>query len=197
MNTIRAFLAIETPPEIQNKLKSLIARFNQPANHSIRWVKAENIHLTLKFFGETPKDKIELLTYRMQQEFKDLPPMQLTVGSFGAFPNLGHPRVFWCGVQAGNELKDIQKRIDSISSDFGFPAENRPFSPHLTLGKVNDRAELEDVRKVSDLIRQSPAETIGVIRVTQLTVFSSKLSPGGSIYSPIFCIDLKDLNLNN
>lgn len=197
MNTIRAFLAIETPIDIQINLKNIIARLNLPANHSVRWVKADNIHLTLKFYGETPKEKIELLVTKMQQELKDYLPMQLTVSGIGAFPNLSRPRVFWCGIQAGNELVEIQKRIDSISSAFGFPQENRPFSPHLTLGRVNDRAEFEEVRRVSELIRSSSVETIGAIQVSRLTIFSSKLSPGGSIYSPVFHINLKDPSLKS
>jgi RNA 2',3'-cyclic 3'-phosphodiesterase len=190
LNLIRAFLAIEIPAEIQQKLKTLVMPLSRQPGQAVRWVKAENVHLTLKFFGDTEKARLEKLNGCLQRGLAGHLPFQLQVGGFGAFPNFNRPRVFWCGLSQAPELNALLEVVENVTAANGFPAENRPFSPHLTLGRAGDHAAPQDLQQIAAAFRQFPADSLGVVPVTGLIIFSSQLSRGGSIYTPLYHIPL-------
>ncbi|MHC1784268.1 MAG: RNA 2',3'-cyclic phosphodiesterase [Anaerolineaceae bacterium] len=192
MNLVRAFLAIEIPADIQQKLKLLTSRLSRGPNSPVRWVKSDNIHLTLKFFGDTEVSRLEKLNACLRQEMVEQVPFELEVGGFGAFPNLNRPRVFWCGLKMTPELKAIVEMVESASTAMEFEPENRPFSPHLTLGRRSERAVPGALQDIVTAFRGFPAEPIGTVSVSELVIFRSQLSPGGSIYTPIFQIPFSD-----
>jgi 2'-5' RNA ligase len=185
MDAIRAFIAIELPGEIQEKLGQLIRQVQEHAPKAVRWVPANNIHLTLKFLGNISPSNLNTLIASLQMEALRHRVMQFCVGGIGAFPNRSRPRVVWAGVTAPPELLVLQQGIDRETSRLGYPGEERGFSPHLTLGRVSQHANAQEVRQVGDALARMSVGELGWVVVKQLILFRSDLQPGGAVYSQL------------
>ena len=149
--TLRTFIAIKLPDavtaainEVQEGLRS----------HGIklRWVKPENIHLTLKFLGDIEKDTIEKIKETIYDSVNSLDPVSLFAKGVGVFPGIKRPRVVWVGVAGEIEsLIGLQKRLEEGLEHLGFEKETRPFKGHLTVGRVKGRI---DPKKLGDVIKK-------------------------------------------
>lgn len=192
METIRAFIAIELPPDIQTGLNRVLKQL-APATKAVRWVPAANIHLTLKFLGDTPVDKVEQLKNAIKIEALQHEPFEIQAGTLGAFPSPRRPRVVWIGVQAPNELSELAEGIETATIPLGFPSEGRPFSPHLTLGRVSQHAAQDEINKLADLLLKTQVGSLGTAKVTGVHFFRSDLRPGGAVYTSLFQADFKNL----
>lgn len=185
METIRSFIAIELPATIQVELGRVIKQLG-PATRAVRWVPAQNIHLTLQFLGDVEASAVANLQATLKQEAKLRRPFEIHVGQSGAFPNLRRPRVIWIGVQAPPELADLQRGIARALAPLGYPPEDRPFSPHLTLGRVSQHAAPEEIGKLANLLAKTTVGELGICSVHAVQLFRSDLRPTGSIYSRLF-----------
>jgi 2'-5' RNA ligase len=185
MTAIRAFIAIELPAEVRARLGELSEKLQRSLPPVIRWVPANNIHLTLKFLGDTSPTNLEFLAKIMAAEAARRSCFEFTIGGLGTFPSIRRPRVIWVGVQAPRELDHLQRAIEAEAPRLGYSPDGRPFSPHLTLGRVNQNASPEDVRKISDLILKYPHKNLGSVCVEQVVLFRSDLSQKGATYVPL------------
>lgn len=177
---MRAFLAIEIPAEICKKIRDLIEVL-QRTTPNVRWARAEGLHLTLKFIGQVPLEKIEEI--QAQLASLRLPaPLPLRVQGFGYFPNERSPRVIWLGVEAGPQLAELAGRIEEGLYRLGIPKEDRPFSSHLTLGRLRAPDKLLALR---ELLRQREPLEMGSFTAEEFYLYESQLSPGGSLYRKI------------
>ena len=113
METIRAFIAIELPSQVQKKLGEVINRLKRAPVESVRWVQPHNIHITLKFLGDVPINQIPILTQVLKDETLRHKPFEISIGGLGAFPNLRKPRVIWVGVEAPPGLARLQAGIET------------------------------------------------------------------------------------
>lgn len=148
-----------------------------------RWLKPEGIHLTLKFIGYIEETQIDPISDAVCQVITDQKPLVLKVEGIGVFPNLKRPRVIWVGLTGDiGRLMLIQKRIEESLSLLGFPVENRPFSPHLTVGRVPSPKKLADL---TDRIRELEGITFDSFTVNELVLYQSTLRPTGAIYTPL------------
>jgi RNA 2',3'-cyclic 3'-phosphodiesterase len=191
MNLIRAFIAIHLPTEIQSQLAVVQTTLNKAGHLPVRWVPPANIHLTLKFLGEVNKDQIEKIGQILADITALQPPFQFTVRGCGAFPNIRKPRVIWAGLDYPPALKDLQSAIDRQTAALGFPPEDRPFSPHLTLGRVDPQANPVELTILSDALTNAQIGQLGLVYVDSLVLFRSDLHPGGSIYTPIMQVGFR------
>jgi 2'-5' RNA ligase len=189
METIRAFIAIELAKEIQTGLDRVLSLL-RPAAKAVRWVPAGNIHLTLKFLGDTPVDKIELVKGALEDETRQQKRFTIQVGTLGAFPNLRRPRVIWVGVQAPADLANLAARLEKATAALGFPPEERPFSPHLTLGRVSQHATPDETSSLAELLANTHVGSLGISSVDQIHLFRSDLRPGGAFYTSLFKANL-------
>lgn len=193
-DAIRAFIAIELPPAIRQALAAIgseiQARAGAGARKAIRWVPAENIHLTLKFLGEVSSGNLQALAGMLRNETRRHPAFGFSVGGLGAFPNPHRPRVVWVGVEAPGELSTLQRAIEAEARHLGYPAEERPFSAHLTLGRISQNARPEEVSLVSRALADVKVEKVGQVEVKQVHLFRSDLLPTGAVYSRLFSFDL-------
>lgn len=194
MAVIRAFIAIEFPSEIQQRLEQVSRQVQQclsslPGN-IVRWVPAENIHLTLKFLGDVSVANLDLLNEMLLAEAQEHRSFELSVGGLGAFPNLHHPRVLWVGIQAPPELAVLQSGIESRMEKLGYPREERPFSPHLTLGRVTRNASNTEARQIGNALQSAKVGFLGVVWAGEVRLFKSVLQPGGSVYTSLFTAPL-------
>ncbi len=189
METIRAFIAIELSKEIQAGLEGVLSRL-RPATKAVRWVPAVNIHLTIKFLGDTPVEQIEPLKRSRESEASRHQPFEIQVGTLGAFPNPRRPRVIWIGVQAPAGLAALASGVEKAVQSLGFTPEERPFSPHLTLGRVRQQASFDEVGALAELVAKTRVESLGITRVDKIHLFKSDLRPAGAVYTSLFAAGL-------
>lgn len=178
---MRLFVAVPFPAEVKNELGKLIDDWRRERD-KVSWVKKENLHLTLKFLGETPLEKLEPLKKNLGNGLNGPAKFQLSLSGAGAFPNLNRARVIWIGVTEGKEkLAGLAQKVEEATRPLGFPAENRDFSAHLTVGRVKDGRLSE---RLSAKVSACTFEAKGII-VSEVILFQSELAPGGSIYTPL------------
>jgi RNA 2',3'-cyclic 3'-phosphodiesterase len=182
MSLIRAFLALEIPPSLQKSISAHSAVLKQALPDTIRWVATERIHLTLKFLGDTSPASLQDLTHALSAVIAQQPPFDISAGGFGVFPNPKRPRILWIGVQAPPDLERLTRAIETTCARLGYPPEEKPFNPHLTLGRLRDGADLSALRPALQGIEIGP---LGSLTVSSVTLFRSDLRPQGPNYTPL------------
>ena len=134
---IRSFVALEFPTPIQDEIFRQTTHLRKLYPFpSIRWVKPDNIHLTLKFLGDISLSDLESINIELVREASIIKPFFISFTHLGVFPNLKNPRIIWIGVKSPEILGLLQRSIERIVSRFGIESEKRSFSPHLTLGRI-------------------------------------------------------------
>lgn len=191
MAMIRAFIAIDLSAEIQRRLDEVAGQLKQRLSGGpIRWVPVDNIHLTLKFLGDVSLANLEMLKKILHSEVGRHHSFEMSVGELGAFPTLRRPRVIWIGVEAPPELMAIQTGIEDETARLGYAREERPFSPHLTMGRVSRNATSQDAHRISEVLGSYKAGFLGATRVQMVHLYRSDLQPGGAVYSRLFSASL-------
>ncbi|MHB0987081.1 MAG: RNA 2',3'-cyclic phosphodiesterase [Bellilinea sp.] len=185
MDVIRAFIAIELNPEIRLQLGQLIQKFKALHIHAVRWVAVENIHLTLKFLGDVNLTDLDRLSRILLSKAAEFSLITFQVSGMGAFPSNRKPRVVWVGLQASSVLQELQAAIEDAATQIGIPAEERRFSPHLTLGRVRNDASPADLQALSSALTAMQASDLGSMTASSFTLFRSDLRPQGALYTPL------------
>lgn len=172
---MRAFIAVEVPEAIRRKITETIDTFR--SNQPVKWVETQNLHITLKFLGEVPDEKVERVIELVEQLKVDFKPFEVSLANFGCFPDKKNPRVLWVGVKSGaEELIKIEQRLESALAQEGFEIEKR-FHPHLTVGRTKARCEVAVV--LGKPFSSEPFTVKG------LTLFKSTLTPQGPVYEAV------------
>jgi 2'-5' RNA ligase len=185
---MRTFIAIELPEEIRNALAQLQDRLKK-SGADVKWVEPKNIHLTLKFLGEINDNQLEKIVKILEGVSGGQKGFLMRLSSVGAFPNMNYPRVIWIGIDQGErETKEIAKELEDRIVSVGIPKEERPFSSHITIGRV--RSFLNKDKLASELKSINSLEAKEVA-VTKITLFKSTLSPKGPVYEALKEINLK------
>lgn len=177
---MRTFIAIDLSPEIKARLALLVERL-APLSREVKWVRQDGMHLTLKFLGEVDDGQAARVEDLLQTIAPRCDPIPMTVKGTGSFPpGSRSPKVLWVGVEAGPSLASFQEEVEGGCEKLGFVREDRPFRPHLTLGRVKSPSGLGPVLSAFE---QSRDESFGEMPVRRLTFFQSRLRPGGAEYS--------------
>lgn len=179
---VRSFLAVELPRAILDRIGE-VQRELKSSNADVRWVNPGNIHLTLKFFGNIEETEIDSILMAIEEPVRTTSPISITVRGVGGFPGLKNPRVIWVGLhdEKGASVS-LQKRLEGELGKIGFPPEDRPFHPHLTLGRMrSNRGKDELVGRM----RRFKEEGFGQFQVDKVILFRSDLRPTGPIYTPL------------
>ncbi len=181
---IRTFLAVDIPKEIKDSMEKIQYRLrNSLKEGMIRWTKPNSVHLTIKFFGSISDRDIEHITGLLKDSVKGFKPFELTAEKVGVFPNARQPRVLWLGITGGdNSFMTLQKQIDDDLHGIGFPREERPFRPHLTLGRTKAHRGIEGLSGVLEEFKDYRA---GTFPAAGLTLYRSDLRPEGPIYTKL------------
>ena len=139
----------------------------------------ENIHITLKFLGNTDETLIESIREVLHKKISPYPPFYIKIAGVGYFPGGRHPRVIWVGLEDTGILQDIHKDIDKEMTRFGYQPETRPFSPHITIGRVRSARKMtEGLKKLEEL----RAVSFDDVYVKGLSLMKSELKPSGAQY---------------
>ncbi len=184
--TSRLFIAISLPADVKMALQHSIDLLQQQiSNKTVRWVKPDNIHLTLRFLGDTAVSKIPQLTAALDELNAVQQSFSLQLNQLGCFPNKKHPRVLWVGLQGEiRQLIALKQAVDHTLQQVDYPLETRKYNPHLTIGRVKDSAKLGRMKWGGDVAPQ-------LFSVTAVTLYQSELTPNGAIYTKLHTIQLQ------
>ena len=187
MSVVRAFIAVDLPPDLQERLAEVTKELKmQMGDVPVRWVPAKNMHLTLKFLGDVSLSNLNVLQDILRGEAMDREQMVISLGGVGAFPKIRHPRVVWVGVEGPPELISLQRGVDNQTARVGYSRERKPFLPHITLGRVSRNATPEQVRIVGEVLNTLNIGYVGTARIKGVHLYRSDLQSSGAVYSQIF-----------
>lgn len=177
MKTVRAFIAIELSTEMKAVLGDVVTLLQQmAATRAVKWVTPERMHLTLRFLGDTPVERLDAVRAVMDEAGARQKPFELALDRLGCFPNERQPRVIWVGVSGeADRAVALHGALSETLAQAGWEQEGRPFQPHLTLGRVKERGariELPWGKRVAGAKSQ----------VGEMTLFESQLRPEGPLY---------------
>jgi 2'-5' RNA ligase len=184
---IRCFIAFELPQSAKEGL-ARIQEAMKRAGGGIGWVKPTGMHLTLNFLGNIKEKQIDELKLAMGESVAGFEPMELVFSEVGAFPNTRNSRVIWVGLAGHTDsLTAIKQRLDQFLQPLGFEPEQRPFKPHLTLGRVKKRINPTLLTKVISetvIVEKEP------FTISHLILYESQLFPVGAEYTPLVTVAL-------
>jgi 2'-5' RNA ligase len=170
-------------PEVENALASFVDETRGLAS-GIRWVRRTNLHLTLRFLGDAADPRhLTALHEKLTEIAAQTAPFVIDARGTGAFPNLGRPRVIWAGL-AGDELVHLAARVEDAAVDAGFTRERRPYSPHLTIGRVRDLRGWPAARRA---IESAAGRQFGSSTCESVILYRSVLGPETSTYHELAC----------
>jgi 2'-5' RNA ligase len=181
-NTIRTFLAIELPEKITYTI-SKVQEEIKSYGLKIRWVRPENIHLTLKFLGDIKTADTEKVARAVSESVTGHPPISLAVKGIGVFPGIKKPRVLWLGISKQVDLLTaLQKTLDDKLEAMGFPKEKRPFRGHLTLGRIKS---IIDPKTLHDVLKEFTMFESEHFFADRIILYKSDLKPKGAVYTKL------------
>ena len=185
MQTLRTFIAIELDEELRENLRRLQSGLRERvAPRSVRWVRPEGVHLTLKFLGDTPAGEVDEVKAALAIAASQIEPFTFYVGGLGCFPNSRRPRVVWVGIQEPTgRLARLREAIEDQVAPLGFPTERRSFHPHLTLGRVQGYANKSEVREIGEVVATTITGTVDEVAVASVCYIKSDLKPTGAVYT--------------
>ena len=180
MPQVRTFIAVDLSAEICSRIQELIDQLRL-AEARVSWTKPGNVHLTLKFLGDTDEQRLPDVCRAVGDAARGTQPVSIRVRGLGAFPHVQRPRTIWVGIAEGaEEIGALAEAVAGALHALGFPRESRPFSPHVTVGRVRER-----VSGQSELIRRLREKADfegGSALVQEVVVYASLLRPEGPTY---------------
>lgn len=182
--SFRLFVAIDLPPDLKSLLGELQTEMRQHTR-AVRWTNPEGTHLTLKFLGEVDRSLVARVVDGMRSAARRS-PFSLHTTEPGVFPNPRRPRVVWLGVGGDLEpLAQLQVAVENAIAPLGFPTEDRPFNPHLTLGRTKRDPGPADLDAIGHAVRQTKVPRSVVWIVNELVLMRSERLPSGARYTPV------------
>lgn len=184
MEIFRGFIAVDVPAsealmEFKNALSSTPAK--------LKMVETENIHLTLKFLGDTPINQVDAIESLMNKAVSSIEPHKILLQSAGVFPNRNYIKVVWIGIKQAEHLSKIASFLNENLTNLGFKKEKRDFSAHLTIARVKSAHGKEEIISLIDDYRETLFEEISI---NAIKLKKSTLTPQGPIYETIKTISL-------
>lgn len=172
---MRIFIAVFPPPRVRREAQATARRL--PLGDRVRWTRPENIHLTLKFLGDIREEDLYSIRAALGKACAGHAPFGVCLAGLGAFPSARRAQVLWVGVSEGlGQLRSLATDLDAALESLGFGRESRPYTPHLTVGRVRGRpASLDLPPGVGDL----------GFRVGSVGLVESVLAPGGAVYKTL------------
>lgn len=176
---MRVFIGIKLDERVHEEIEKFLAPFKKISS-PIRWVNPENVHITLKFIGEVPEEKYAKIEKNLAEAEFDTGPFDLRLAGCGKFGRDNTLNIFWIGITPSDPLTRIFKKIENTLAKLGIEKENRPFKPHITVGRNKKNFNF---RSFSQLIEEKSDHLIAELNVDHFQVFKSQLRPEGPIYT--------------
>jgi 2'-5' RNA ligase len=175
---MRLFIAMPLPKPVEDELGRIIFLLKQKGG-SVKWVAPKNIHVTVRFLGDTEENLVGSINERIDTIARDYSAVATTLHGLGAFPNPNRPRVIWAGLDRNiDTLAEIASKMEVAMRGLGFAPEERGFKPHVTLGRVRENAGLAGLTAYLKSYQMNPLD----FTLDRLLLFRSTLTPKGPIY---------------
>ena len=184
--TIRSFLAIDLAEDLKPEIADVQKEFKK-TGANIKYVPSQNMHFTLKFFGNIDEDMVEEISEAVEKVIRNYSAFDLSIGGCGSFPNQNTIKVLWIGIDSNSQIADLQKDLDMEFKKLGFKKE-RNYISHLTIGRPRNG---KNNNQLKDTINSLKDLKIGTMRVSKISLKKSTLTPQGPIYE-----DIKVFNLD-
>ena len=185
MSEIRAFLAIDLDDDLKPKINKIIREFKK-IDTRIKYVELQNLHLTLKFFGDIDTNGLDVLKDAISRVACDFEPFDIKLKGCGAFPNTNRIKVIWVGIDDDTVLKELHDKLDKEFVKLGFDKDKK-FSTHLTIGRMKSG---KNKNQVKSTIEEFEEFEIGEMEVSSISLKKSKLTPAGPIYEDVEIFEL-------
>jgi 2'-5' RNA ligase len=187
MSALRLFLAVELDESLKEVVNSLMEPLRK-TGADVKWVQRANLHMTLKFLGEVADEKLGLIVETARRALACCARFDIGLGGVGTFPPAGKPRVIWIGIEdARAQLAAMSRSLEEAFAQVGFPPEDRPFKPHLTLGRVRSPKGVERLRPA---LAKTAVPATKPMTVDKVLLIKSVLTSAGPIYTVLERIDL-------
>lgn len=187
MKVVRTFVAVLIAENLKERISRVQERIKKFAS-DVKWVSPENLHVTLKFLGGVPEDRIEQVCSTVEEAAGSVPPFELSLSRLGAFPSPRNARVVWIGIEDGrDELVSLARRVDDSLARHGFERESRPFAAHVTIGRTRQGRRPDGL---AEGLQEAPSEDLGRQKVERVVMMRSDLMPQGPVYTPLKVVDL-------
>ena len=189
--SVRVFLALL----LDDPLLELVVQAQQQLQRrirssAVRWTPRDQLHLTLKFFGNVPVEQLAAIEASLRETCRSQSVLPLELKGFGCFPDSRRPKVMWLGLGgATTDLAHFQTRLHAATQEYGDHLEERPFHPHLTLARIKNAAPAES-REIAAALDASPPDRLAAWQANRLAFMESRLTPQGPIYRTLACLDL-------
>ncbi len=178
---VRSFIAIPVPSERIEALEQSVKHLDEEIGRHVRWVRPEGIHLTLKFMGDIPAATAERVLEALLPVTAGFNSFQLSISGLGVFPNSRRPRVLWAGLDGGlKSLSELHMAVDEAVGKLGLPKDQRPFSPHLTLGRVRRDAAEGQLQKIGEAMSSTKIPSVPAWLADMVNLMRTELDPAGS-----------------
>ena len=175
---MRLFTGLDLPADVVHNLEQLLQRLRPTAR--IHWSLPANLHITTKFIGEWPEERLGELKAALAA-LESQAPITVEIRRLGFFPNPHSPRVFWCGIEAPG-LEALAEHAERATAALGIARETRAFSPHLTLARIKERLDLQPLREA---VAGLPSLEFGQFQSANFYLYRSTLRPSGSVYTKL------------
>ncbi len=185
---IRTFIAVTLAVSTAEEIAKVQAQLRE-VKADIGWVRAENMHLTLKFLGDIDCTQVAPILEVLHTTLQAQPALSVLAQGLGGFPNLKRPRVVWAGL-IGDTLTTVSHAVETALVALNFPMHKRPFRPHITLGRVRSQRGWSDVLA---RVQQYKQTHFGESIIDQVTLYQSDLRPSGAVHTPLGSIPLQAL----
>ena len=191
---MRTFIAIDLSPDIKQQMRTLQRRLQSDlrplgGDRLLKWTNPDKVHVTLRFLGDTSEVQTRRMAEDLRRITSEMAPFGLQLGGIGVFPNWPRLRVLWVGVEGElAALHRLQQAVEAAAQAVGFAAEDKSFSPHITLARVGKEARGEEVRRIGEFLRSRSAQETPLAeawRVEEIVHMQSQLRPEGAVYTPI------------
>ena len=178
---IRAFVALRMSAEVESEIVGFVDPLRE-LHSGVRWVRSQNLHLTLRFLGDAVDRNLLLpLDHTLNQITGQTSPFMLRVRGTGAFPNFDRPRIIWIGL-VSEQLTRLAQQIEDAAVQAGFVPEGRPYTPHLTIGRVRD---LHGWQRIRHVLCESPNQDFGAVLISELILYRSILGGKAAQYQAL------------
>ncbi len=180
---MRCFVAVDLSAEVRAAVAAMQARVRAAApGADVRWLDPHAFHLTLKFLGAVPDERVAAVSAALE-EVVSAAPLALEARGLGAFPTPRRPRVLWAGITAGAvHLVALAEAVERALGPLGFPPEARPFRAHLTIGRVRS---LRDAGALAKAIEAEGAVALGAWTASEVVLYQSHLKPTGAVHEKV------------
>jgi 2'-5' RNA ligase len=183
---LRCFISIELPERLKKDINTLTEKL-RVTGADVKWVPTGNLHLTLKFLGNTPEENLPAIKDHVQAAASRSPNFMAALSGVGVFPSRNKPRIIWIGILGSDEILHLQGNIEENLQTMGYEPESRPFKAHLTIGRVMSMRGKELLLRELDALKET---VFGEFRVDDVSVMKSELKPSGARYTSLYTIPL-------